>query len=102
MDIAQRHRGRNGPVAILGFSFGPVSQCVSFCLILKGKHVNLYPAHGKPVLRRCIELFYHSDLGCFCGSDSILNIRNGIVKHASVADVEINLSATMIELAQIL
>jgi DNA polymerase III delta prime subunit len=32
---------------------------------------------------------------------AILIIRNGIVTHASVADVEINLSATLIELSQI-
>jgi DNA polymerase III delta prime subunit len=32
---------------------------------------------------------------------AILIIRNGLVNHASVADVEINLSATLIELSQI-
>jgi replication factor C small subunit len=32
---------------------------------------------------------------------AIVIIRNGIVNHASVADVEINLSATLIELSQI-
>jgi hypothetical protein len=32
---------------------------------------------------------------------AIIIIRNGLVNHASVADVEINLSATLVELAQI-
>jgi hypothetical protein len=32
---------------------------------------------------------------------AIVVIRNGLVNHNSVADVEINLSATLIELAQI-
>jgi hypothetical protein len=32
---------------------------------------------------------------------AIIIIRNGLVNHSSVADVEINLSATLIELAQI-
>ena len=32
----------------------------------------------------------------------VLAIRNGLVKHTQVADVEINLSATMIELARAL
>jgi hypothetical protein len=32
---------------------------------------------------------------------AIIVIRNGLVNHSSVADVEINLSATLIELTQI-
>jgi hypothetical protein len=32
---------------------------------------------------------------------AIVVIRNGLVNHNSVADVEINLSATLIELAQL-
>ena len=34
--------------------------------------------------------------------ECVLAIRNGLVKHTQVADVEINLSATMIEIARAL
>jgi hypothetical protein len=33
--------------------------------------------------------------------EAVIIIRNGLVKHVSVADVEINLSATLIELQMI-
>jgi len=33
--------------------------------------------------------------------EAVLIIRNGLVKHGQVADPEINLSATLIELAQL-
>ena len=33
--------------------------------------------------------------------EAILKIRDGLVKHGQVADIEINLSATMVELSKI-
>jgi len=54
-----------------------------------------------------IYTFLYRNLDLFCKDDdmkdnAIIVIRNGLVKHSQVADPEINLSATMVELSQIL
>lgn len=48
-------------------------------------------------LYRNIDLYTKNDLQY---DECVLAIRNGLVKHTQVADVEINLSATMIEIAR--
>ena len=50
-------------------------------------------------LYRNIDLYTDSDAQY---DECVLAIRNGLVKHTQVADVEINLSATMIEIARAL
>ena len=50
-------------------------------------------------LYRNIDLYAQNDAQY---DECVLVIRNGLVKHTQVADVEINLSATMIELARAL
>ena len=50
-------------------------------------------------LYRNLDLYTNTDAQY---DDCVLAIRNGLVKHTQVADVEINLSATMIELARAL
>ena len=50
-------------------------------------------------LYRNLDLYTKTDAQY---DDCVLAIRNGLVKHTQVADVEINLSATMIELARAL
>ena len=50
-------------------------------------------------LYRNLDLYTNTDAQY---DDCVLAIRNGLVKHTQVADVEINLSATMIDLARAL
>ena len=50
-------------------------------------------------LYRNLDLYTKTDAQY---DDCVLAIRNGLVKHTQVADVEINLSATMIDLARAL
>lgn len=54
-----------------------------------------------------IYTFLYRNLDLYCKDDdtkdnAVIVIRNGLVKHSQVADPEINLSATMVELSQIL
>jgi hypothetical protein len=50
-------------------------------------------------LYRNLDIYTNSDEQY---DECVLAIRNGLVKHTQVADVEINLSATMVEISRAL
>lgn len=79
-------------------------------LFKKGKLTEarkLIIAHARADEYEEIYTWLYRNLDIFTKSDDqydecVLAIRNGLVKHTQVADVEINLSATMIEIARAL